>query len=177
MCTLSLLSLTLGPNPLKCTTEGLAQGSRAGWEKVPSDPLSYKAQACYLQNSELSFRVQPSFELGLFVFSKEENVAPLNGPKKVLPWLLRTEKASTAHSWHGSIRKQQCKFAQRIQLYPGHTGPREGYKCLDIWKDSCHYRQPWEQKKKNDTDKGWQLIIHHHHSHSLPKRSLFLQPV
>lgn len=99
----------------------------------------------------MPFHVQPSFELGLFVFSKEENLAPLKGPRKVLPWLLGTEKASTAHSRHGSIRKQQCKFAQRSRLSPGHTGTREGYKCLGIWKDPCHYRQPWKQKM---TQKG-----------------------
>lgn len=94
----------------------------------------------------MSFHVQPSFELDLFVFSKGENLAPLKGPRKVLPWLLRTQKVSTAHSWHGSIRKQPRKFAQRSRLYPGHTGPREGYKCSGIWKDPCHYRQPWKQK-------------------------------
>lgn len=26
------------------------------------------------------------------------------------------------------------------------TGPREGYKCLDVWTDPCHYREPWKPK-------------------------------
>lgn len=52
-------------------------------------------------------------------FSKAENLAPLKDPKKVLPWLLRTEMGSTAHSWHGSIRKQQHKVAQnRLWHWP-----------------------------------------------------------
>lgn len=105
-------------------TQGLAQGCRAGWEKAPPDLLSYKAQTCYLQNSEVSFHVQPSFELGLFVFSKEENLAPSKGPRKVLPWLLRTENAHMVASGNSNTSLPWSHSPQRgVQVFGHLEGP------------------------------------------------------
>lgn len=101
-------------------------------------------------------------------FSKAENLAPLKDPKKVLPWLLRTEMGSTAHSWHGSIRKQQHKVAQNRLWH----WPQRGVQVSGHLDGPLPLQAAMETK--TNTDKGQQLMIQH--QHSFPKRGLFSQP-
>lgn len=52
-------------------------------EKKPHQtPCQYKAQTCYLQNTEVPFHVQPSFEMGLFGFFKRRKFSAIERPEK-----------------------------------------------------------------------------------------------
>lgn len=129
-------------NSLNCTTSGLAQGVRAGWEQASSHPLS-------IQGTNLSAKQWGAFSCSAFFGDR-------------LVWLLQKKKIQ--HHWKNLERFcPDCweqKWAAlltvgmeasgnsntRLPKTGCDIGPREGYKCLDIWTDPCHWRQPWKQK-------------------------------
>lgn len=49
-------------------------------------------------------------------------------------------------------------------------------RCASVWAPEGLLMLQAAMETKNNTDKGWQLTIQHHHSRSLPARCLFLQP-